>query len=581
MSLQILTACSDESKGTDPGATTSPTETVVKIDPLPIDPISAIEATPILSTIQIQSDSLVIGGNALCSYKAENEVNPNALKIKWLLSETIDGTYVESAELNSGEAFSLVKEVAHKFLKCEIRYKDAQLGQSPSRALINSAPLISNSSIERVQAQDGSISYACKGSINDADGDELKTVYKWYKSRSGLLGPFSLLSGETKDLLPASSSLIGAHLVCEMTVSDGLSSVSPVKSPATRVENILPTDVSISLNEIMSTGAVQLGDVLSAKVGSSLHYLLNGNDAEASRLNYKVKIWQYTSVGSSDRSDVTSVVSANFFGATLQGGYIVPTAPVLSGSATQASYGINISGALAHKIFRLEAFAIDGDDGQSLVSKTSYIEVTNSSPLPFSVSILPRALAVYDLVFCDGATIDPDLDTLSQTSMWQVSDDIAGPYTDIGVPLPGGYTVGAEASRKFLRCSKTATDSRGASVVSSSSNALFVTGSIVDNFQATMFPATQTFVLQNAICSGDASDRDRGAVSYLSFWWSSPTESGPWTQYHPNDENDNLAITSALAHKFLYCRRRATDIDGIRTSTYSNPPLQVANTRPE
>lgn len=513
--------------------------------------ISNVLNRPPYSFDPVVSDrSPVMGGPVSCSATTTDpDGGEVSYSYRWMMKNAADEwTPVPGGIKN---ILTITKNLARATLKCEASAKDANGGVTA--ALGSAEIIVQNSRPQTFQTYlssgNGKVGdvIACRGVASDEDGDELVYERRWQKSDSET-GIFVDVQGETFETLRLPPALSRSWIRCLSTATDPAgASVESSPSVAIPVYNTAPKPFVTTI------------DKATAKVGESVECMGTTTDQDSNPLAYSTR-W----------------VSSKF-----------ETGPFQIMTHTDKVLPITV--ALAHKFLKCQRTADDSYGGVAIGDESPVTAILNTEPDNFAAAISSQTVFVGGSLDCSGFTTDSDgVDDIGYTFVWFKSLPPSTTFSEISRGASGQLAVNQSMAHHVLKCHILADDSYegvvfDGPVVSSFSPEASVLNTAPNNF-STSINATPMALGDTAICSGQTTDVDGDAVSYLFDWMISSSQGGPFAPLlKANGEaygEDNILITRDYSRKFLKCRRTALDGKGGETMGAWSDVQAVVNTPP-
>lgn len=601
--------------------------------------ITIANQSPALFLAQVSAAKPKVGETISCS---GSSVDPDGggltYSFAWLSATDEEATYVK-IDKQTSSAFVVTSVAAHKFLRCEISAADANGGLTTSlqQGLVeveNSAPaaFASHVSAEDVKVGD---TIECRSLSKDGDEDQILYAYKWYRSDSED-GEFDEIPGEIFRTLSIGPSLTRSWARCRTVATDVVGAVTESSlSQKARVRNTAPefflTDISAATSLVGST-LTCLGTTTDVDENALAYrnrwlssrfetgpFLPLGETSDSLLITpslahrfiqcQRTADDTYGGVVVGQESGVSAVLntapeafdaflapselvvgdSFSCTGATtdkdddaISYSYVWMKGPEATGPfvdiAGELSGSLSVDARLAHSFVRCAVIADDSFGGVTRSLDSAVSAVLNTKPTDFDSGINDRPVRVGADAVCSGASTDVDLDTLTPTYLWQISDFEIGPFFPIDSETLETLSIVPSYSRKYVRCQKTESDGWGGSTTASFSPTLAVLNSAPAPFAATTTPP-KLRVSQSAACSGVTTDADLDSIAYSYQWFRAGEVDGV---YLPLDAGvaPSFSVAPEHAHGFLKCQIQAADAYGGVADSELSSSVEVENTAP-
>ena len=513
------------------GATESqplqPVVSVANTAPSSFSSFTSSAETEVRQTVECRSMARDVDGDSI------------AYRYEWYVSGSTEGemTPIENeiyASLNIKPSFS------RKYIRCRTYASDSYGGEtisavSPQLYVKNVKPRDFTTGLTPSEASIGD-KVSCTGETSDIDENQIDYRIDWFWSAFET-GPFRTLADKKNRDLTIDDSLAHKFVMCRLTADDGVGGVTPAQaSPVTKITNTAPEAFDAKISPIETP------------VGTSVLCGGSTTDVDLDVLTYRRK-WMVSGA---------------------------PGGPwtAIQGNETNE---MPINSALAHKYLKCAITADDNHGGITHSKESEVAGVINTAPAAFNSNLPETPVAVGDTAVCGGMTHDIDGDIMTPSYRWEVAERESGPFLPLDAQTER-LSITPAHSRKYLRCIKTMSDGWGGITEGATSGVLSVLNTPPNAFTTKASPEAAT-VGNFFTCSGATTDDDLDDVTYSYGWFAAGSLNGSYSPLR-GEKSSTIAISPAIAHKYLKCRMTAFDPYGGTTDSDLSPAVYVLNTPP-
>lgn len=411
----------------------------------------------------------------------------------------------------------------------------------------------------------GSFSFAddrlsCAGSTSDRDDDILSYSVSWdYKSSESL----GWEAADARLLHTVLKDKVGAELRCTTTAYDVAGGIQISHSASSRIGNRAPRPFTsvFKKNQFGFFTEPQAGSLLS--VGDLLSCSASALDLDQTASPALTFEWQV--------SDSPNMIS-----------------PILMSSSQIAE----LQSVGAHRYVGCVAVATDP---QGAITRSNFISflTKNTPPSPFTTTI-GGDLHHGQTVTCNASPKDVDGDELISQFVWTSSASIDGPPDTMAV-TSNAITITTGMVKKYISCTQIVDDQHGGSQRSSPSPPALILNTAPTVSKAVISidsTADQIVTVESTLhCEAATEDKDENPVSLFYSWEKASVNGGGFTpivqkDIDPSSEStakvttQNIALSYALAHKYLRCQVSASDPFSFIVQGEASDSLLVTNTKP-
>ena len=440
----------------------------------------------------------------------DNEENPSGISLSWV--SNIDGELSNQSPNSLGEIEFNTPSLSAGLHSITVTATDSS-GLSDSDVFLlrvnrpPTAPTVSFASTPIFTNTD--VFAQASGSI-DLDGQSITYSYEWLKNGS--------LTSQTGIFLPKTATTKGEYWTVRVTPKDSYQS-GPSTEASFLVQNSTPIITSFAQlpTEAYST--------------ESLSCYGTATDADGDILSESYA-WKNETTGISLGSAASLTLSPLF---------------VKPGDSVRCTYSVS--------------------DGSDSTQQSSIMTIKNGAPTIDSLSIVPSAPYIGDIITCLGISSDPDLESTTTTYLW--TNQTTGSTLSASSSLTLSNTNASP--QDTIECTLTVTDDSGASISDSTTATI---GNLPPTITSISLNTTTAALGDTLTCMSSESDPE-GDIPTLSYLWRNTTSGLSL------GNNASLTLTSGMVTGLdeISCTVTATDSYG--ASDTESISIVVSETSPE